>query len=134
MKYRAPFNVLGDLYGSTVNRPHPHRGVDYPVAKGSKIRAVATGTIVDVTWNDALGNVVVLLDQAGIYWGFCHLDATAKGIRAGKRVFRGALLGTVGQTGTAATGPHLHLTASQTAHGYMVGLTLDPLKVMKGIK
>jgi murein DD-endopeptidase MepM/ murein hydrolase activator NlpD len=133
MGYRIPFKTLGDLYGSTKNRPHPHRGLDFPQPRGAKVRAVANSTITDHGFNEALGFYVIVLDKNGIYWGYCHLDTFGK-IRNGQRVMRGYQLGTVGDTGTAANGPHLHLTASHDSHGYMVGLTLDPLKILKGSK
>ena len=131
MGYRMPFKVIGDLYGATEGRKQPHRGLDFPQPKGAKVRAVANGTITQVGFSEVLGHYVILLDSKGIFWGFNHLSDT-QGMRHGKRVLRGQIIGLVGSTGSASTGPHLHLTASKDSHGNLVGLTLDPLKVLKG--
>jgi murein DD-endopeptidase MepM/ murein hydrolase activator NlpD len=132
-RYRMPFKKLGDLYGSTAGRKQPHRGLDFPQATGAKVRAVASGTISQVGYSEYLGHYVILLDYDGIFWGFNHLSDTV-GMRHGKRVRRGQVIGLVGNTGSASTGPHLHLTASKDSHGNLVGLTLDPLKLLKGTK
>jgi murein DD-endopeptidase MepM/ murein hydrolase activator NlpD len=133
MHYRMPFKTLGDLYGATEGRNHPHRGLDFPQPIGAKVRAVVSGTITQVGDSPALGKYVILLDHDGIFWGFNHLSSTVD-MRHGKRVRRGQIIGLVGNTGSASTGPHLHLTASKDSHGNFVGLTLDPLKLLKGIK
>jgi len=67
MGYRMPFKQLGDLYGSTTDRAHPHRGLDFPQARGAKVRAVATSTIVDTGFNSVLGRYIIALDVAGIF-------------------------------------------------------------------
>jgi murein DD-endopeptidase MepM/ murein hydrolase activator NlpD len=126
-----PFKQLGDLYGATEGRKQPHRGLDFPQPTGAKVRAVASGTITQVGVSPILGEYVILLDHDGIFWGFNHLSDT-QGMRHGKRVRRGQIIGLVGSTGSASTGPHLHLTASKDSHGNFVGLTIDPLKLMKG--
>jgi murein DD-endopeptidase MepM/ murein hydrolase activator NlpD len=131
MGYKKPFFKVGDLYGSTANRPHPHRGLDFPVKAGSKIGSVSDGVVTGNGWSDVLGWYVIVKDNAGIYWGYNHLQQ-ASNVAKGAIVKRGGLVGLVGATGSAATGPHLHLTASKEPNGNFAGETLDPLKVLKG--
>jgi murein DD-endopeptidase MepM/ murein hydrolase activator NlpD len=130
MGYRIPFRKIGELYGSTQNRPHPHRGLDFPVKAGSKIGSVANGIVTANGWSDVLGWYAIVKDEAGIYWGYNHLSKLA--VAKGQLVKRGGLIGLVGSTGSASTGAHLHLTASHEANGNFAGVTLDPLKVLKG--
>ena len=128
-----PFKTLGSLYGA-IDEWHKapgHRGLDFIAPMGARVRAVASGTITRVGWSDNLGNYVILLDQQGIFWGFNHLSDTKK-MSHGKRVRQGQVIGLVGSTGSASTGPHLHLTASNDSHGNFVGMQIDPLKLLKG--
>ena len=53
------------------------------------------------------GNLVVLRHQSKYTTWYGHLSAFAKGLRKGKRVAQGEVIGFVGATGLA-TGPHLH--------------------------
>jgi murein DD-endopeptidase MepM/ murein hydrolase activator NlpD len=131
MRYKKPFLKIGELYGSTHNRPHPHRGLDFPVKAGSKIGSTSAGVVTATGWSDVLGWYAIVKDQVGIYWGYNHM-LKASTLTKGQVVKRGGLIGLVGSTGSASTGPHLHLTASKEANGNFAGETLDPLKVLKG--
>jgi murein DD-endopeptidase MepM/ murein hydrolase activator NlpD len=53
------------------------------------------------------GNVIVLRHQSKHTTWYGHLSGFAKGMRKGKRVAQGDVIGYVGATGLA-TGPHLH--------------------------
>jgi len=135
MRYRQPFKTLGSLYGA-IDEWHKapgHRGLDFIAPLGASVRAVADGTITQVGWSDNLGNYVIMLDTDGIFWGFNHLSSTLK-MRHGLRVRKGQRIGLIGSTGSASTGPHLHLTASHDSHGNFVGTQIDPLKLLKGNK
>lgn len=119
---------LADGYGSTgyweggkyVHRASPHRGLDYPQAGGTPIPATAHGRVAAVFWSDALGHVTVIEhhrpDGAPIvYSGYCH--QTSQSVKEGQDVVRGQIIGTVGQTGSEASGNHLHFTMSHHLHG-----------------
>jgi murein DD-endopeptidase MepM/ murein hydrolase activator NlpD len=131
MKYRMPFKTLGDLYGSTANRPHPHRGLDFPTKPGARIRSVSAGIVADSGWSDTLGFYIIVKDEVGIYWGYNHMKTISKLTRLCK-VRKGSSLGFTGATGSASNGIHLHLTASHEPKGNFAGATLDPLKVLRG--
>ena len=53
------------------------------------------------------GNLIVLRHQSQYTTWYGHLSGFAKGLRKGKRVMQGEVIGFVGATGLA-TGPHLH--------------------------
>jgi len=130
MKYRQPFKTLGDLYGSTIGREHPHRGLDFPTKPGARIRSVSAGIVADSGWSDVLGFYIIVKDEAGIYWGYNHMREISKLTRLTK-VRKGSSLGFTGATGSASNGNHLHLTASHEPKGNFAGATLDPLKLLR---
>jgi murein DD-endopeptidase MepM/ murein hydrolase activator NlpD len=73
-----------------------------------------------------LGNVVVVQDPKGVYWGYCHLREV--GLPIGTKVVAGVtVLGHVGNTGSASRGAHLHFTCSAEPDGYSHGKVVDPI-------
>lgn len=98
----------------SIRRMHPvlhtaraHRGVDYAAPHGSDVVAIAAGTVVSATYDNANGRMVRLRHSSGYESYYLHLSAFASGIRAGAHVAQGQVIGRVGATGLA-TGPHLH--------------------------
>jgi murein DD-endopeptidase MepM/ murein hydrolase activator NlpD len=85
----------------------PHRGVDYGAPTGTRIRAVADGTVAFAGWQSGYGNLVVLKHQGRYSTAYGHMNGFAPEIRKGARVIQGDTIGFVGQTGLA-TGPHVH--------------------------
>ncbi|HZI51903.1 MAG TPA: peptidoglycan DD-metalloendopeptidase family protein [Terriglobia bacterium] len=83
----------------------PHLAVDYGAPTGTKVQAVANGTVTFAGWDSGYGNLVQIRHSGGLTTGYAHLSRIA--VRAGSRVDQGDLIGNVGQTGLA-TGPHLH--------------------------
>ncbi len=101
------------------NGMQPHSGVDFAMPERTPIPALANGTIVLQQWSDVLGNVSVLRimgkDKELYYIGYCHLKAA--GLKVGTKVKEGDTVGLVGNTGSASSGPHLHLTVSKELKG-----------------
>lgn len=119
-----------DLYG-----PQGHRGVDFKVGANAAVGAIGNGEVVKVAWSDVLGNVVVLRHYFhgtgnDVYSGYCHLSTTTA--KVGQQVRTGALLGHTGATGSAAVGPHLHLTMAPDEDGVFAGDVFDPLAFIAG--
>ncbi len=95
-------------------RKHPvlhiiraHKGTDYAAARGTPIRATGNGKIAFAGRKGGYGNCVVIQHGQGIETLYGHMNAFAKGIKAGSRVSQGDVIGYVGSTGLAS-GPHLH--------------------------
>lgn len=110
---RSPleFSRISSGFGS---RLHPflqtwrsHKGVDYAAPAGTRIRAVADGSVEFVGGKGGYGNVVVLRHQGQYSTVYAHMSRFAQGLKPGLRVAQGDLIGFVGQSGWA-TGPHLH--------------------------
>ncbi|MEE2637862.1 MAG: peptidoglycan DD-metalloendopeptidase family protein, partial [Acidobacteriota bacterium] len=83
-----------------------HLGVDYGAPTGTRVIAVAKGTVVSAGRSGGSGNMVRLRHTNGYETWYLHLSRFAKGIRAGVRVMQGQVIGYVGSTGLA-NGPHL---------------------------
>lgn len=84
----------------------PHLGVDYGAPTGAPVVAVASGTVVSATFDRRNGRMVRLRHARGYETYYLHLSAFGPGVRAGRRVSQGQVIGRVGATGLA-TGPHL---------------------------
>ncbi len=96
------------------NRKHPvlktsrpHKGVDYAAARGTQITATGDGKVSFVGTKGGYGRTVVLSHGGKYTTLYAHMSGYKKGLRAGKRVQQGDVIGYVGQSGLA-TGPHLH--------------------------
>jgi murein DD-endopeptidase MepM/ murein hydrolase activator NlpD len=100
----------------------PHHGVDYAAPTGTPVRAIANGTVIHKRYSGGAGNYIKLKHSNSYKSGYMHLSRYAKGLRMGKRVQQGDIIGYVGATGTA-TGPHLDF---RIWHG---GKALNPLKL-----
>ena len=83
----------------------PHLAVDYGAPTGTKVQAVAKGTVTFAGWDSGYGNLVQIRHSGGLTTGYAHLSRI--GVRAGSTIDQGDWVGNVGQTGLA-TGPHLH--------------------------
>lgn len=83
-----------------------HTGLDFAAPSGTRLHAIAAGTIMAASYDGSYGNKTVLrLDDGTDLW-FCH--QTRFVVSAGERVEAGELIGFVGRTGNA-TGNHVHI-------------------------
>ncbi len=86
----------------------PHRGVDILVPKGSDVVAPGDGVIKETGRGGGLGKYVRLSHPSiGYVTTYAHLSEIPEGIRSGRRVKRGDLIGKSGNTGLSKA-PHLH--------------------------
>lgn len=90
-----------------LNRTRPHYGVDFAAPTGTPVRAVADGITEMAAWHGGNGRYVQIRHDDTFESGYGHLSRIASGIRPGKTVRKGDVIGYVGSTGLA-TGPHLH--------------------------
>lgn len=111
---RSPLKFSRISSGFSRSRYHPilkkrraHKGVDYAAPRGTPVRATANGTVAVSTRQRGYGKLIILKHRRRYSTAYAHLSAFAKGLRKGKRVNQGDIIGYVGSTGMA-TGPHLH--------------------------
>ena len=85
----------------------PHLGVDYGAARGTPVIATADGKIVRASRKGGYGKTIIIRHGQQYHTLYGHLSRYAKGIRKGKLIKQGQVIGYVGTTGLS-TGPHLH--------------------------
>mgnify|MGYP001198939326 CR=1 FL=1 len=95
-------------------RKHPilgfnkmHKGTDFAAKEGTPIMASGSGTVMLAKWCGGGGNCVKIKHNSTYETVYAHMKAFAKGIRKGRKVKQGQIIGYVGSTGMS-TGPHLH--------------------------
>ncbi|WP_100629205.1 peptidoglycan DD-metalloendopeptidase family protein [Algoriphagus formosus] len=87
-------------------RYKPHLGTDYAAPRGTEIRTVGDGTVVEAGYSRGNGNYVKIKHNGTYSTQYLHMSKIGKGIKKGSRVRQGQVIGYVGSTGLA-TGPHL---------------------------
>ena len=95
-------------------RKHPilgftklHAGTDFAAKEGTPIVASGSGTITRAKWCGGGGNCIKIKHNSTYQTTYAHMKSFAKGIKVGKKVKQGQIIGYVGSTGMS-TGPHLH--------------------------
>ena len=95
-------------------RKHPilgfnkmHKGTDFAAPSGTPIMASGSGTITLAKWCGGGGNCIKIKHNSTYETIYAHMKSFAKGIKKGKKVRQGQIIGYVGSTGMS-TGPHLH--------------------------
>jgi len=95
-------------------RKHPilgynkmHRGTDFAAPEGTPIMASGDGKIIRARWCGGGGNCIKIKHNSTYSTVYAHLKSFARGIKEGKKVNQGQIIGYVGSTGMS-TGPHLH--------------------------
>jgi murein DD-endopeptidase MepM/ murein hydrolase activator NlpD len=96
-----------------------HSGLDFAANAGTPIPAAASGKVVYAGYNDGLGNVVIVKNDAGGYSLYGHMrDASQLGL--GQRIWQGDTIGLVGSTGFRSTGNHLHYSVIPAEAGAVI--------------
>jgi len=110
---KTPINGarLSSSYGM---RKHPitgftkmHQGTDFAAPLGTPIMASGSGTITRAKWCGGGGNCIKIKHNSTYETIYAHMQSFAKGMKVGKKVRQGQIIGYVGSTGMS-TGPHLH--------------------------
>ena len=135
---KTPINGarLSSSYGM---RKHPilsynkmHRGTDFAARSGTPIMASGSGTVTRARWCGGGGNCVKIKHNSTYQTIYAHMKSFAKGIKEGRKVRQGQIIGYVGSTGMS-TGPHLHYEV--VVNGKKVNsqkLKLPSGKILKG--
>ncbi|MFH0758063.1 MAG: M23 family metallopeptidase [Bacteroidota bacterium] len=83
-----------------------HSGIDFSAPVGTPVKAAANGTVERVTRTErGLGNQILIDHGYGYKTLYACMDEL--GVRSGKQVNRGEVIGTVGESGLSVA-PHLH--------------------------
>ncbi len=110
---RAPIKYSRISSRFSKRRKHPvtgqwkgHFGTDYAAPTGTPIMATANGTISKASYSRNNGNYVKIKHNTKYSTQYLHMSKIAAGIKKGKFVKQGDVIGYVGSTGLA-TGPHV---------------------------
>ncbi len=106
------FSRISSRYNPNRKHPvlktnRPHRGVDYAARTGTPIMATGDGKVSFVGTKGGYGRTIVLSHGGKYTTLYAHMSRFKKGIKSGKRVSQGDVIGYIGSSGLA-TGPHLH--------------------------
>ena len=120
-------------------RKHPidgfnkmHRGTDFAAPKGTPIMASGDGVVVRAKWCGGGGNCIKIKHNSTYSTVYAHMSKFAAGMKVGRRVKQGQVIGYVGSTGKS-TGPHLHYEVIE--NGKKINsqtLKLPSGKILKG--
>ncbi len=120
-------------------RKHPidgfnkmHRGTDFAAPEGTPIMASGDGVIIRAKWCGGGGNCIKIKHNSTYSTVYAHMSKFANGMRQGRRVKQGQVIGYVGSTGKS-TGPHLHYEVIE--NGKKINsqtLKLPSGKILKG--
>ena len=89
-----------------LKRYKSHLGTDYAAPRGTPIMATADGQVIAASYTRGNGNYVKIRHNSTYTTQYLHMSKFAKGMKAGKVVKQGDVIGYVGSTGLA-TGPHV---------------------------
>lgn len=109
----------------------PHRGLDYSVQSGTDLIAIGSGRVKNIGETSVLGYfieisapVIVKGKQEVKIFGYYHLlEDQSKHYKVGDPIKGGQVLCKSGNSGSASSGPHLHLMA-----GDKINLATNPVE------
>lgn len=123
MRYsRVTSRFSGRRFHPILKRYRPHYGVDYGAPSGTPARVTANGVVLSAGWEGGGGRMVKVRHPNGYLTAYLHLSKFASGVRPGRRVSQGDVIGYVGSTGLA-TAPHLDYRVQRD------GRWIDPLSL-----
>lgn len=86
-----------------------HQGTDLFDKKGTPVFSICEGIVERLGWNRLGGERVGVRGTDGNYYYYAHLDTINQKLFINKKINKGELIGTMGNTGDAITTPdHLH--------------------------
>ncbi len=110
-------------------RKHPilgyskmHRGVDFAAKRGTPILAAGDGRVTFAGRNGSFGRFIEIKHLNNFKTRYAHLYKFSKGIKKGRVVKQGDVIGYVGNSGRS-TGPHLHYEVKHKNR------TINPMKL-----
>ncbi|MFT6906003.1 MAG: murein DD-endopeptidase MepM/ murein hydrolase activator NlpD [Oleiphilaceae bacterium] len=126
---RTPVDFARISSHFNLKRKHPilhkiraHRGTDYAASYGTPIRATGDGKVINARNKGGYGRTVIIQHGSKITTLYAHLSKYARGVKEGRRVKQGQVIGYIGSSGLAS-GPHLHYEFRVN------GVHKNPLKV-----
>ncbi len=128
---------LHDTFNDDRSGGRLHEAIDIMADRDTPVRAMVNGRIERLFLSKPGGNTIYQFDeQREFCYYYAHLDHYANGIREGLEVARGTIIGYVGNTGDAASGPpHLHLAIFRLGpkKEWWKGTAMNPYPVLLNV-
>ncbi len=129
IRRNSPNHLFGKVRHDAKGNPRNHQGFDYYAPSGTPIMSVGDGVVYTIqSGHSAYGLNVTIRhnrDKGVVYSFYAHLKGVAAGMKRGKVVRKGDVIGYVGTSGNAKgfTGEdqHLHFEC-RTSPGHQLGL------------
>lgn len=129
IRRNSPSNLYGKVRRDANGNPRNHQGFDYYAPTGTPILSVGDGVVHTVqSGHSSYGLNITIRHNRGkgyVYSFYAHLKGVASGIKSGKVVRKGEVIGYAGTSGNAKgfTGEdqHLHFEC-RTSPGHQLGL------------
>lgn len=102
-----------------------HLGLDIAAGIGEGVRTAMGGRVIEVDYNDVLGNYVRIAASGKYTFTYGHMSRVYA--RLGSIVSQGTVIGAVGATGKV-TGPHLHFEVWEN------GIAVNPRSFLYGLR
>ena len=118
----TPFNLTPNFGDPRDGGTRTHEGEDIMAVKGTPIVSPTAAVVLHLETGVDEGNAVYTANPGGESLVYMHLDHFGEGVVTGEVLQPGSLIGYVGNTGNASSGPaHLHLEVHNSA-----GVPTDP--------
>ncbi len=128
--WQYPVNYIG-----VIQYPHQGKCIDFGWnasvggPDNEPVYAIFDGKVIYNKWQSTGGNVVYIQNANGIKASYGHLKSSS--VKEGQTVTRGQQIGIMGQTGSAASGVHLHLGLySANLSDWLNNSDLDPFQYL----
>ena len=120
------FSLEAFAYDETMGDWRTHSGVDIAAKVGTKVLAVADGTVSSVKKDSLMGMTVTIDHDKGLQSVYSNLDNTVS-VKKGQVLTYSTVIGTVGNTAIAESSgaSHLHFEMHQD------GTPVDPMQYLK---
>lgn len=118
--HRKEYCYFDNGYGAarTYGGKRSHEGIDIMASNNKagyfQIQSVSDGVVEQIGWLPLGGYRIGIRSSSGFYYYYAHMDTYAKGMKVGKKVTSGEVLGVMGNTGYGKEGTkgkfavHLH--------------------------
>lgn len=115
-------------YNDRSDATRRHMGTDIRAPQGRIIHACSAGKVLYIGYTDVAGNYVMIQDDYGFRFTYCHMVEITTWVQVNDRVEAGQVIGNVGNTGNSDA-PHLHLSIMTPEYRY-----IDPSPLMVRVR
>jgi murein DD-endopeptidase MepM/ murein hydrolase activator NlpD len=128
-------NQLVDTFSDSRAEGRTHDAIDIPASPGTPVIAAVGGEIIKLFQSEPGGTTIYQLgEDRRLVFYYAHLQGYAQGLKEGKVVKQGEIIGYVGDTGNAGRGNyHLHFSIAVVSDPkrYWEGENINPYPLLR---